>query len=194
NVRDEFGRNCVYLDQPDQPNAFDVYLVQRGLALKPGATYTVDLKAASSNVERADFTVKVGGSSAPYPTYGSKAFSLPVGTTSTSSLNFSFTMPETGDDDAQIELQVAGNPESSYFCFDDIALRELVETGSSDIVGQDPQFRNPGTDPRTADFRLRDTSPAIDAQTAPAPATDILMVRRPQGDAADLGAYERRGS
>ncbi|MGL4175427.1 MAG: right-handed parallel beta-helix repeat-containing protein, partial [Dermatophilaceae bacterium] len=46
NVRDEFGRNCVYLDQPDQPNAFDVYLVQRGLALKPGATYTVDLKAA----------------------------------------------------------------------------------------------------------------------------------------------------
>jgi parallel beta-helix repeat protein len=191
NVRDEFGRNCVYLDQPDQPNPYDVYLVQRGLGLEQGKSYTVELTAASSNAVQADFAVKVGGSSAPFSTYGSRAFSLPVNSSATSSLNFAFTMAEASDANAQLELQVAGNPESTYFCFDDIAVRESVEAGATDLVGEDPLFQNASTDPRRADFRLRSQSPAIDAQTTPAPAVDIRMVRRPQGAAPDLGALER---
>lgn len=44
------------------------------------------------------------------------------------------------------------------------------------------------------DLRLREDSPAIDAGTAElAPENDIQGTRRPQGDAVDVGAYERSG-
>jgi PA14 domain len=64
--------------------------------------------------------------------------------------------------------------------------------GAQDIVA-DPLFVNPGLDPRTADFRLRAGSPAIDtALVAPSvtPSVDIVGTTRPQGAGLDRGAYE----
>ncbi|MCH5376775.1 MAG: right-handed parallel beta-helix repeat-containing protein [Planctomycetes bacterium] len=47
-------------------------------------------------------------------------------------------------------------------------------------------------DPAGHDFRLRQGSPAVDAGTeALAPKIDIIGTARPQGDAFDIGAYER---
>jgi regulation of enolase protein 1 (concanavalin A-like superfamily) len=64
--------------------------------------------------------------------------------------------------------------------------------GPNDVVA-DPQFVNPGLDPRTADFRLKPGSPAIDSGTVIAGVTstaDIDKTPRPQGAGLDRGAYE----
>jgi parallel beta-helix repeat protein len=58
---------------------------------------------------------------------------------------------------------------------------------ASDLIAN-PQFVNPGG----ADFRLQTSSPAINAGTTTAPRYDLLKKSRPQGGAADLGAYEIR--
>ena len=55
----------------------------------------------------------------------------------------------------------------------------------------DPQFEDAGT----KNYRLKATSPAMDAAvpTANLPATiDFAGVSRPQGGAADIGAFERQ--
>jgi hypothetical protein len=52
----------------------------------------------------------------------------------------------------------------------------------------DPEFASADD----ADFRLTPGSPAVDAATTKAPAADLVNVRRPQGAAADIGAYEKR--
>ncbi len=58
--------------------------------------------------------------------------------------------------------------------------------GTGNIVGL-PLFVNPWA----GDFRLRNSSPGIDAGTASdAPSTDILGRTRPQGAGIDMGAYE----
>ena len=72
----------------------------------------------------------------------------------------------------------------SYSC-----LRTAYD-GRGNIVG-DPDFVNPSA----GDFRLRSTSPCIDAGTSDGediPSTDIDGVPRPQGAGIDMGAYEYR--
>lgn len=59
----------------------------------------------------------------------------------------------------------------------------IVEGGDWSV---DPMFR----DADNGDLRLLADSPAIDQGVAPVPDTDLLGVDRPQGDAADVGAYE----
>ncbi len=74
----------------------------------------------------------------------------------------------------------------------------LLDGGSSgtypqpadNLTGQDPLFVAVGTDPSQADFELQPASPAVDAQTVASPARDLQGTSRPQGAAADLGAYE----
>ncbi len=64
--------------------------------------------------------------------------------------------------------------------------------GPNDLVA-DPQFVNPSTDPATANFTLRPTSPAIDqGSTTPGQfsLTDLVGRSRPQGAKPDRGAYE----
>ncbi len=54
---------------------------------------------------------------------------------------------------------------------------------------EDPRFVNP----QASDFRLGDTSSAIDAGTSDASSvvnSDYLGVSRPQGSEFDIGAYE----
>jgi parallel beta-helix repeat protein len=160
NRRDEFGRSCVYVDQPDLPNSYDIYLAQGGLNIKQGSTYTLTFDVATSNTLRADFVVKVGGSSAPYATYLGQTVSLPVNSSETFNRSFSFTMTSPTDSTAQLEFQVAGNPQATYICFDNIS---LTETSSSNLVVQSAGFVNPSTDPAVADFRLESTSPALGA-------------------------------
>lgn len=54
-----------------------------------------------------------------------------------------------------------------------------------------PQFVNPNTDGSVADFRLKSTSPAINAGIiSNTPADDLDGFVRPQGAAIDLGCYE----
>lgn len=68
--------------------------------------------------------------------------------------------------------------------------------GPADVVA-DPQFINPGLDPRTADFRLKQGSPAIDSGTVIAGVTstlDIEKTARPQGAGVDRGAYEYKAA
>ncbi|MGL5859810.1 MAG: choice-of-anchor Q domain-containing protein, partial [Phycicoccus sp.] len=62
-------------------------------------------------------------------------------------------------------------------------------SGEGNLLGVDPSFVDPGS----SDHRLRTGSPAIDAQTVPAPAVDVDGTARPQGPAPDLGAYEGSG-
>ncbi len=64
--------------------------------------------------------------------------------------------------------------------------------GPNDLVA-DPQFVNPTTDPATANFTLRPTSPAIDrGSTTPGQysLTDLTGYSRTQGTKPDRGAYE----
>lgn len=62
----------------------------------------------------------------------------------------------------------------------------IVQGGHLGGINADPLFADaPG-----GDLRLMPGSPAIDAATGTPPATDILGVERPQGAAAELGAYE----
>jgi parallel beta-helix repeat protein len=157
NTRDKFGRSCIYVDQPNLPNSFDIYLAQGGLSIRQGASYTLSFNVATSNRTRADFVVKVGGSAAPFNTYFAQTESLPVNSSDTFSRSFTFTMTNPTDSTAQLEFQVAGNPEATYICFDNIT---LTETSSSNLVVQSAGFINPSTDPTVADFRLESTSPA----------------------------------
>jgi hypothetical protein len=66
---------------------------------------------------------------------------------------------------------------------------QLGPNSHSDYQG-DPLFLRPGDTPPAADFHLRAGSPAIDGSIT-CPATDRDITRRPQGKAADIGAYER---
>jgi len=62
----------------------------------------------------------------------------------------------------------------------------IVQGGHLGGTNADPLFADaPG-----GDLRLMPGSPAINAATGTPPATDILGVERPQGAAAELGAYE----
>ncbi|MFJ8862398.1 choice-of-anchor Q domain-containing protein [Streptomyces sp. NPDC102451] len=64
-------------------------------------------------------------------------------------------------------------------------------TGPHDLVA-DPKLVSPGTDPATADFRLRADSPAVDSGVAfPAVDKDLDGNSRPAGSGYDRGAYER---
>ena len=68
----------------------------------------------------------------------------------------------------------------------------VAELGTHDIVA-DPDFRNPSLDPTIADFRLKESSPAINSGTdqfAQAVPADHLGISRPRGDGFDMGAYE----
>jgi parallel beta-helix repeat protein len=185
NTRDSFNRNCVYVDKANLPNSFDVYLMQGDLNIKKGYTYTLTFDVTTSNKTKADFVLKVGGSSGSFTAYFLETVSLPVNTTTTYPQSLSFTMTNEADSAAQLEFQVAGNPESSYFCFDNVVLSE-----SSNILGQDPKFVNANTDPSVADFHLQQTSPAVNAQFVTVPSKDLENTARPKGTAADLGAYE----
>ncbi|WP_082115911.1 choice-of-anchor Q domain-containing protein [Hymenobacter terrenus] len=61
----------------------------------------------------------------------------------------------------------------------------------TNVVRADPQFVNPTTDPFTADFRLKATSPAINVGVNNLlSATDLLGNPRVAGANPDLGAYE----
>jgi parallel beta-helix repeat protein len=69
---------------------------------------------------------------------------------------------------------------------------DIANKSSSDIVA-DPLFENASTDLNSANFRLKAGSPAIDAALAgQSPATDVGGKPRPQGKAADIGAWESR--
>jgi parallel beta-helix repeat protein len=185
NTRDNFSRNCVYINDVNLPNSFDVYLAQGGLTIKKGYSYTLTFDVITSNITKADFVVKVGGSSGAFSSYFSEKISLPVNATTTYNRSLSFTMINPTDGAAQLELQLAGNPEPSYFCFDNIVLAE-----SSNILGKDPKFVNASEDPSTSNFRLQQSSPAVNAEFVTAPRVDIENKARPKGSAADLGAYE----
>ena len=190
-TRDEFGRACVYVDEPDLPNTYDIYLAQTGLTIEEGATYTLTFDVATSNKTKADFTVKIGGSAGSSTPYYAEAISLPVNASATYSRSATFIMTNPTDASAQLELQVAGNPEPTYICFDNIALTKLGNIGGGDnILGEDPLFAQASVDPAAADFRLQQASPAVDAQRVAGPKRDILRASRPKGAASDLGAYE----
>lgn len=65
-------------------------------------------------------------------------------------------------------------------------VNSIVQGGHLGGIDADPLFADaPG-----GDLRLMPGSPAINAATGTPPATDILGVTRPQGAAAELGAYE----
>jgi parallel beta-helix repeat protein len=180
NKRDELGRSCIYVDQPNLPNSFDIYLAQGGLSIKQGSSYTLAFTVATSNKIKADFVVKVGGSSAPFNTYFAQAVSLPVNSADTYNQNFTFAMTSPSDAAAQLEFQVAGNPEATYICFDNIT---LTETSAGNISAQSAGFVNPSTDPAVADFRLKSNSPAFGAALMNNSATPSARAT------SNLGAY-----
>jgi len=65
-------------------------------------------------------------------------------------------------------------------------------SGNQNITGQNPQF----VDAANADFRLLQTSPAVNKGSSMAgqfAAKDFLGVVRPQGAGVDIGAYELQG-
>jgi hypothetical protein len=189
-TRDDLNRQCVYVDEPNLPNSFDIYLSQTGLSLKKGFAYTLAFEAASSNKTKAEFQVKVGGSSGAYTPYFTEKVSLPVNDPATTTSIFNFVMTNETDNTAQLEFQVAGNPEASYFCFDNVVLSEAGKSEAGNIIGENPGFVAASTDPSSADFSLKQDSPAVDAQVVSGAAVDIQKTRRPKGAASDLGAYE----
>lgn len=67
----------------------------------------------------------------------------------------------------------------------------LLKKGSPiGSIISDPGFLAPAPSP-SGDFRLRDDSPAIDAASADgAPPFDFRGLRRPQGEASDIGPFE----
>ena len=65
---------------------------------------------------------------------------------------------------------------------------QLGPNSRRDFQG-DPLFVRAGDDPLTADFHLKPGSPAID-RSVNTPPVDKDGTRRPQGKAADIGAYE----
>jgi parallel beta-helix repeat protein len=68
----------------------------------------------------------------------------------------------------------------------------IPNKSSSDLIG-DPLFEAPSSNLNAYDFRLKSGSPAIDAALASAaPQTDVGGKPRPQGRAADIGAWESR--
>jgi parallel beta-helix repeat protein len=68
----------------------------------------------------------------------------------------------------------------------------MANRSASDRVG-DPLFENGSTDLKTANFRLKAGSPAIDtALPSQSPATDVGGQPRPKGVRPDLGAWESR--
>ncbi len=68
---------------------------------------------------------------------------------------------------------------------------DIPNKAADDLIGLDPQFVQPSTDPASANFRLKSSSPAVDtALASQMPATDLEGHTRPQGSAPDLGAYE----
>lgn len=84
--------------------------------------------------------------------------------------------------------------------WDDVdAVFEATYSDLSDREG-DPLLHTISDDPLFADaagedYRLTEGSPCIDAaDDAAAPATDLDGLERPQGDAADMGAYEFAGT
>ena len=123
NTRDEFGRNCVYVDQGGLANTYDVYLFQKGLTLKKGSSYTLSLDAITSKDKAASFVVKFGGSSSPYTPYAAQSFNLSGD--QRQAKTFSFKMDNSTNASAQLELQVGKNLPASYFCFDNLVLTEI---------------------------------------------------------------------
>ncbi|MGL4612158.1 MAG: right-handed parallel beta-helix repeat-containing protein [Trueperaceae bacterium] len=184
NTRDASGKNCASVGQLNSPNRYDAYIYQRGFPLRKNSTYTLTFDVSTTNQTEAEIAVKLGGSTTAN-FYQGQAFSLPVNTTAASSQTLTFKMTSATDTAAQLEFQVAGNAEPSYFCFDNVVLTE-----DSNYIDVDPKFVAPSLDPATADFRLQQSSPAVDAQFVPGPNVDILSVSRPQGAAYDIGAYE----
>jgi parallel beta-helix repeat protein len=180
-TRDSSNRMCVSVEETNLSDPV-VRLVQTGLTLKKGYTYTLTFDALTKNKTGAEFQVKFGTSSNESVYYTQKV-SLPVKQSETTLL--SFMMTEETDDAGQLEFQVAGNAEAVSSCFDNIVLTE-----TSNIIGKDPNFVSAGVNPLAADFRLQQSSPAVNAQTVTAPTTDIMNVTRPKGEASDLGAYE----
>jgi len=67
-----------------------------------------------------------------------------------------------------------------------------LKTGSEEgTIATDPQFVNYRSD-GSGDYRLRDSSPAIDAGTdVGALATTVDDIARPRGGGFDIGAYEQ---
>lgn len=86
------------------------------------------------------------------------------------------------------EIQAAFTSRVDYSRLDLNTGLWYIETGNGrHSASIDPAFR----DPAHRDYHLRDDSPAIDAgSTFWAPAVDFDGVPRPQGLAADIGAYE----
>ena len=121
NTRDEYARNCVYVDQGNLTNTYDVYLFQKGLTLEKGSSYTLSFDAITSKDKTASFVVKLGASSAPYTTYAAQTFDLSGD--QAQAKTFSFTMTNETDSSAQLELQVGKNAPASYFCFDNVSLK-----------------------------------------------------------------------
>ena len=73
----------------------------------------------------------------------------------------------------------------------DYSTTEFDYTVSNVTEGSDPLFNSTAND----DYTLQDNSPAVDNGSASyAPSDDINSLSRPQGQADDIGAYERRNS
>jgi parallel beta-helix repeat protein len=181
-TRSPSNRQCVSTEA-NLSDPADVRLVQVGLTLKKGYTYTLTFEASSKNKTKADFVVKFGDSSGG--NYYSEITSLPVNDPATTKSTVTFTMMDETDDEGQLEFLVAGNPEPSSFCFDNLVLTE-----TSNLIGKDPKFVSASTDPANANFRLQEDSPAINSQMVTGPTTDLENTTRPKDEASDLGAYE----
>jgi parallel beta-helix repeat protein len=158
-TRDKSNRQCVASTETTLSDPADIQLVQTGLRLTKSYTYTLTFEAKTSNKTKADFVVKFGDLSGN--SYHAEKLSLTVNDTATTTFTLTFIMKSETNDAAQLELQVAGNPEATYICFDNITLTE-----TSNLIGQNPEFVRPSTNPDVADFRLKPMSPALGAASA----------------------------